>query len=243
MNPVRNKSSSPGEDSSGAVLFFNGHLTRAGKKLLILSLIAVVCMLIIHLTGLREHLANVHELKARLRLMGLWAPLVFTLSVTLLVAAGTPRLILSALGGFAFGFTQGFVWSMLGSLLGSYLTFLLAKWGGRDWVEARLRAVESDRIRNLIENPTILSVFLIRQVPVTVFLNNLLLGVTSVGTWTFLAGSALGFLPGALVVTLIGSGLSKDSASTALLQITIALVCAALILAIALMKKGRWSKM
>ncbi len=213
------------------------YISRAGLKLFILAAVAAASLLFIHFTGIKEYLGNIHKIKEQLDNFGIWAPLMFAAVVAPLVALGAPRLLFCALGGMAFGFLQGLIWSQVGTLLGAYLTFVFARWGGRQWVGQKIAGLESKTLKKLIDNPSVLSVFLIRQVPVGGFFINLFLGVTSISTGTFLLGSLLGFLPEAVVVTLIGSGLGKESAFDALFQVLIAVVCAALILGIALWKK------
>lgn len=215
----------------------NGYWSRAGRKLIALAGFAVFCLVLLHFTGLKEYLQDVHQLKAQLKLLGLWAPVVFCAASAALVALGAPRLLFCALGGLAFGFVQGLIWSQIGTLLGSYLTFCFAKWGGRDWAQVKLARIESKRFKSLMQNPSALSVFFLRQLPVGGFFINLFLGLTSVGTGAFLLGSLLGFLPEAVVVTLLGSGLGKDSACKAGLQILVALACAGIVLSVSLLRR------
>ncbi len=228
-----------GSDPSPAPSLWNlnGYISQSGKKLFLLAALAVASIVLIHFTGLKQYLSNIHDLKDQLRALGIWGPAVFTLAVALLVAVGAPRLIFCALGGLAFGFFHGLLWSQIGTLAGSYLTFISARWGGKDWVSGKLSGIENRMLKNLIARPSVFSVFLVRQIPVGGFFINLFLGVTSVGTGTFLLGSILGFLPEAVIVTLIGSGLGKDSTSKALLHISIAVICAALLLFLALIRK------
>jgi uncharacterized membrane protein YdjX (TVP38/TMEM64 family) len=231
------KPASAGSAPAPSFFNLNGYLSKSGKKLFLLALGAVACIALIHFTGLKQYLSNIHDLKDQLRALGIWGPVVFTSAVAMLVAVGAPRLIFCALGGLAFGFFYGLIWSQIGTLAGSYLTFVCARWGGKEWVSRKLAGVESGKLKNIIANPSVFSVFLAMQIPVGGFFINLFLGVTSVGTGTFLVGSMLGFLPEAVVVTLIGSGLGKETTSRALLQVIVAIVCAAIVLGAALLRK------
>jgi uncharacterized membrane protein YdjX (TVP38/TMEM64 family) len=233
----RPKPSSDQSAQAPSLLSLNGYLSKSGRKLLFLALGAVGCIALVHFTGLKQYLGNVHDLKDQLRALGVWGPVVFTTAVAVLVAVGVPRLLFCALGGLAFGFFYGLIWSQVGTLAGSYLTFVCARWGGKEWVSRKLAGFENSRLKNIVANPTVFSVFLARQIPVGGFFINLFLGVTSVGTGTFLVGSMLGFLPEAVIVTLIGSGLGKEATSRALLQVIVAIVCAAVVLGAAFLRK------
>ncbi|MFP4212733.1 MAG: TVP38/TMEM64 family protein [Desulfohalobiaceae bacterium] len=211
--------------------------SRAGRKLLVLAGFAALCLILIHLTGLKDYLQDIQQIKDQLRQLGAWGPGVFTAASAALVALGAPRLIFCALGGLAFGFVEGLIWSQIGTLLGSYLTFCFARWGGREWAQAKLAQMPGGRLQQFLDNPSLLGVFFLRQLPVGGLFINLFLGLTRVGTAAFLLGSLLGFLPEAVVVTLIGSGLGKDSISRAGLQILVALACAGIVLLSSLLRR------
>jgi uncharacterized membrane protein YdjX (TVP38/TMEM64 family) len=55
------------------------------------------------------------------------------------------------------------------------------------------------------------------------FVLNLLLGMTSVKHRTFLAGTLLGYLPLNIALTLVGSGLGKESLAQSIKQVLAAL--------------------
>lgn len=207
------------------------NLRRAGRKMLLLVAGAVACAAVLHLTPLGRSLRDLQAMKERLRAAGFLSAVAFTGLTAALVAAGFPRLFASALGGMLFGFALGLPLSVSGALLGSYGTFLFARWAGREWVARRFP--EKGALRSLLETPSVAGVFWVRQLPVAGFIINIGLGLTAVRHRTFLLGSALGFLPLAAVVTLVGSGLAKASPVHSAVQIGTA-GAAALVLALGL---------
>jgi uncharacterized membrane protein YdjX (TVP38/TMEM64 family) len=80
----------------------------------------------------------------------------------------------------------------------------------------------------LLHDPSVLTVFLVRQLPIAGVVPNLVLGVTPVKHRVFLIGSFLGLLPATVLVSLIGSGLGKPSLLHSLGQLTTALAVLAL---------------
>jgi uncharacterized membrane protein YdjX (TVP38/TMEM64 family) len=203
-------------------------LRRASLKLGALIAVATGCLILVHATPLNRYLHDVQALKTQLRDLGAWGAWGFLAGTTLLVAGGVPRLLFSLVGGMAFGFSRGLALSLAGSVLGSYLTFLFARWGGRDWVQRRYPAPGTWRTR--LDHPTVAGVFWFRQLPVAGVVTNLALGLTAVRHGVFLVGSGLGFLPAAGVVCLVGSGLGKSSSMLSFVQVGLALVAALVLL-------------
>jgi uncharacterized membrane protein YdjX (TVP38/TMEM64 family) len=192
------------------------------KKFLIVALIVAISMAIVHFTPLKQYVTDVQRWKSLLRDLGFWAPLLFGLFSTMLIAAGVPRLIFGGFAGMLFGFWEGFAVAQFSALFGSYATFLLARWGFREWGARRME--KSRRLRELLRNPSTFSVFLVRQLPIAGILPNLVLGLTPVRHRVFLVGSFLGYLPSCAMVVLIGSGLGKQTLAHSMIQISLAMV-------------------
>src|SRR5258708_3361794 len=76
----------------------------AWRGMLLLALTAGILFALIYLSPLREYMGRVRELSEQVRSLGWRAPLVFTVSVAILVAIGLPRLFFCVLGGMALGF-------------------------------------------------------------------------------------------------------------------------------------------
>ncbi len=164
---------------------------------------------------------------------GWYGPLLFAAASALLTGVGVPRLLLTAVAAALFGVVIGLLASLSGTLLGAWATFLLARWSGHEagldrW--PRLR-----RFHGLLESQGLLPVLLIRQLPLSSFFINLLLGLTAVRTRDFLVGSLIGFLPEAVPVALIAAGLMQGDRALTLQYILLGLV---LLLAVLLLL--RW---
>ena len=184
-------------------------LNNPSLKLLALISVGAILLTVIHLTSLGEQFCNEDFLAELLNEGNQAARLYFVFISSFLIMLGTPRLFFYALGGYAFGFWEGLLWSLCGSLAGSFIAFRSARWGGRDWLAERFKR------RRLIERiihakPTILSVALIRMLPVSNILINCGLALSQTGSRAFLLGSLFGFLPQGILFVLIGTGLSKS---------------------------------
>lgn len=187
--------------------------------------IAAAITAILRLTPLGQWLTDFHRLRFLLDEGDVWAELVFLPLVALLVAVGTPRLIFYCLAGLTFGFWKGLLLAQIGTLAGAYATYLSVRWAGRGWVSAWLARYPSAR-KVLTIRPSVWPVLMTRQVPLAGLVINIALGLSPVGSVSFLIGSFLGFLPLGVVVTLVGSGLVEDQAWESAVQLLMAALVA-----------------
>lgn len=201
---------------------------NTSRKLLTLLLIGSALFLVIHFTPLGQQLRDWDTLAELFKAGGWRAELYFVLISAFLIMAGVPRLLFCALAGFAFGFWEGLLWSLLSSLIGSFAAFRAARWGGRAWLTEHFGQRRFFR-RIVHAKPTIISVSLIRLLPVANAVINVGLALSHVGNRAFLFGSLIGFLPQGIVATIIGSGMAHDIPWAGAAQIGVA---AALLLAI-----------
>lgn len=193
------------------------------RKGAVLVIVGLLIALVLQYTPLERLLHDLQEGKSQIADWGWYAPFVFVGLTAFFVMIGIPRLVFCFIGGLGFGFVEGLIWSQVGTILGAYLTYLFARYLARPWVLQRLQRYP--KLHKWFGSPSILSVFLVRQIPVGGVLLNLALGVSTVRSVQFLLGSLLGFLPEAVLVTLVGSGLGKDSPEMMLLQIGIFTLC------------------
>lgn len=201
-------------------------MRRAAPKVL-LTAVLFGGVILLAAPQIREWLGEEKALSLWIKGFGAWAPAAYVTASALLMAVGVPRLLLCSVAGLAFGFGWGLAWSQAGTLLGSYLTFLFVRWGGRDWSLEHFQRLKP--FVHALEERGVLAVLLIRQLPMSGFYNNLLLGVTGVSHRDFLLGSFLGFLPMGITASLLGAGLIQADAAHTLQYLTLAALSFALL--------------
>ena len=158
----------------------------------------------------------------RVAALGWYGPLLFGLITAVATAVGVPRLLMTGVAAMLFGVFWGLLCSQLGALSGAFVVFLLARWSGREVGLDRWRRLR--RFQGLLSEQGIIPVLLIRQLPLSSFFINLLLGLTEVRPRDFMVGSLLGFLPEAIPVALISAGLVQSSVGESLGYILVGLV-------------------
>lgn len=195
---------------------------ETGRLIIGACLVAGIIALL-YFTPLKQWLDSVRELKERIDLWGWKAHVIFVLGSIAGIALGVPRLILCGLGGFLFGFYEGLLASQFAGVLGSYGAFLITRlWAPKEWVQRKL--TNSDRLKSVLEKPSIGSIFVARQLPVPGIVPNVLLGVLNTRHSIFLAGTFVGYLPSNIPVALAGSSMGKESLAIAIGQVSTAML-------------------
>jgi len=195
------------------------------KRVALLAFAACALLVVGYLSPLREYIGDMGKLSEWIRGFGIWAPLVFTTSIALLVAAGFPRLVLCVVSGMAFGFGWGLLYAQLGTLAGNYAVFMGARMGASKWVE-RYLARKAGRLMRVAQQEGLRGVLLARQLPVPSLAVNLACALLGVRQRDFLIGTLLGQLPEAVPCTLIGAGVLKASFGKSIGLISLAVIAA-----------------
>lgn len=192
------------------------------RKDLIFIFIFFLFVLALYLSPLKHYRESAIAFCEGINRYGTMAPLIFTLSVAVLVCIGVPRLLLCTIGGMLFGFYQGLLYSVAGTIIGSYIVFSVVRLVGRAFIISRYPKL--DRFTRLLERGGIPGVILARQIPIHGLITNLILGLSPVKQIDFLIGTAIGLFPEAIPFTLIGTGVKQGSLGKSIAYIVIAVV-------------------
>lgn len=190
---------------------------KENRRVLILVVMVGLFMVLAHFTPLKAWITNIQAWKDSVEKLGWIAHGSFLLACAGSVMIGLPRLPLCAAAGLIFGFAEGITLSLLGSTLGSYGAFLMTRAGARHAVLSRVE--RWPWLKKMLEKPSWLKVFWVRQMMLPGLVLNVLLGVTEVSHVTFLIGTLTGYLPLNIAFTLVGSGLGKGSLAQSLTQL------------------------
>lgn len=135
----------------------------------------------------------------------------FWLSYVAIVAFSLPGATLATLtGGFLFGLFPGVIFNHLAATTGAVLLFLAVRMGFGKSLAQRIAAMggRPARLRAALARNEWEILFLMRVTPIVpFFVANLLPALLNVPLHRFVLTTALGILPGALVLTSVGAGL------------------------------------
>ncbi|WNV77698.1 VTT domain-containing protein [Geodermatophilus sp. DSM 44513] len=150
-------------------------------------------------------LPDVARLRAGVAGLGPAGPLAFALLYAAVTLTPLPKTVLSAAAGVLFGLLTGVAVVLAGALLGAVAAFALARALGRDTVE-RLTGSRVARLDALLGRRGLPAVLAVRLVPVLPFTAvNYLAGLTAVRFRDYLAGTALGIVPGTVAFVTLGA--------------------------------------
>jgi len=164
------------------------------------------------LDGLKGSMAQFNEYKAQSPLLIIGGFFLLYIVVTALSLPGAAILTLAA--GALFGLVQGLLVASFASSIGATIAFLASRYLLRDTIKQRfperLAAIDAG-----VEKEGGFYLFTLRLVPIfPFFLINLLMGVTSIKTWTYYWVSQIGMLAGTFVFVNAGTQLAQiDSLS------------------------------
>lgn len=214
-------------------------LARLGKPLLLLAGLVAAGVL---LRELRDAGVLEVEVLARATLrLGIPAEAVFVLLGAGACMVGVPRQAVAFAGGTAFGALAGSVLAVAAMVLGCAGSFLWARAVGQDWARRRIERAFGGRLARLdrfISDNPFTATLTLRLLPVGNNLAlNLLAGLSGVALAPFLAASALGYVPQAVVFALLGKGVRVDGAVQVALGL--ALFAASAALGLWLLRRGR----
>ena len=161
-----------------------------------------------------ETLRNNHESLINFKNKNYWVTvIIFIISYITLVTFALPGSPIASLtGGFLFGLAFGTFLNVTAAATGATLIFLAAKNGFGNKLTQRIDASEGSirKIRDGIKRDEISYLFLIRLIPIIPFaVANLVPALFGVSLRNFFFTTYIGIIPGGLVFTWLGSGLSE----------------------------------
>lgn len=166
-------------------------------KICIGLLLAGVLVWIYRTTDFSRYM-NIDEMRALIDSFGPSGPLVFVGLCIAGIFLHLPEIVLIALGGLLFGFVEGFIYGWIGVIAGSTGTFLCVRYFMRDAFQESLES-RFHRLQAFDERLAahgFLTVLLLRLVLFLAPPLNWAIGLTRVRFRQYIAGSALGVIPG-----------------------------------------------
>lgn len=145
-----------------------------------------------------EQWADLERLRGFIESHGTLAPIVFVAVCIGGIVLHLPEIVLIAVGGMVFGVARGFAYGWIGAILGSTLVFLAVRHGAGHAVSGvlgrrfeRFRRLESRFVTHGFQMVLLLRLLLFLSPPL-----NWAIGATRVSLRAYVAGTAVGIVPG-----------------------------------------------
>ena len=176
--------------------------------MVVLSIVACI----IQQSGFTELVTHFHHLREVILQSGTFGYTLYILLFIIATLCLMPGSILVIAGGIIFGPLLGTVLSLLAATVASSLSFLFARWLGR---ELLLKYVGRTAVFQAIEKGIARSgtdfLILTRLIPLFPYnIQNYAYGLTAIPFWSFTFISAITTLPGIFIYTLMASELLRD---------------------------------
>ncbi|MYW96588.1 TVP38/TMEM64 family protein [Amycolatopsis rubida] len=143
---------------------------------------------------------------------GSMTPLVLLVAYSLLTVAPIPRTVFNLAAGLLVGSVAGVVIALAATTIAAGLAYGLARLLGRDLILRHLHRAPVRAVNDRLSDGGVLAITSLRLIPVVPFsAMNYLCGVSSVKLVPYLAGTALGSVPGTVAVVVFADGLTGDT--------------------------------
>ncbi len=155
---------------------------------------------------------NPETIQALVARSGSWGIAAFIAGVVAMELLWMPRMWGLLAAGVLFGPYLGCVLSAAADLLGGFVCYQLAKGAGRKWVAGILEQHPRTNavVQLLTEKKGTATMAFLRVCPVAHYtLVSYAAGLTSVGPRAFILGTAMGILPGAILIPAVGDAALK----------------------------------
>ena len=143
--------------------------------------------------------------------LGMAAPLGYVLLyavVTVLLFPGTPFTVAA---GLLFGPVLGSATALVGAVLGATLSFLVGRLIGRSAVE-QLAGRRVQAIDHFLSSRGVIAILLVRLIPLFPFnVVNLVCGVTALRLRDYILGTAIGIIPGTVLLAALGGSIDDPT--------------------------------
>lgn len=127
-------------------------------------------------------------------------------------------------GGFIFGSAYGLLLTTIGTTLSAIVTFSLSRYVFRDYLKEKLSGKYAG-LGDRFNGRGVLVVAAMRLVPAIPFdAVGYLAGVSSIGFFEYLLGTILGELPGAFVLTILGSNMKNIRSPFFIISLVLAIL-------------------
>jgi uncharacterized membrane protein YdjX (TVP38/TMEM64 family) len=140
---------------------------------------------------------------------GALGPIVFVAVMWALQPAGVPGLVFMIPAAVVWPLPTAMALSWVGNMGASTIAFVMARWLFRDWAQNHLPTRLRGWDERLADGGGLTEVTLLRVVTGQLTPADWLLGVSNVRLGVFIVGTGIGIVPGIVLATTIGGGLTE----------------------------------
>jgi len=191
-------------------VIFNEATRRDKVNFVIFILLILFFIWILYYLDVIDY-ASSSKIREEINDFGILVPIVFVIFYSIATAALLPSTLLIITGGALFGTFEGMAYVLIGSILGALLSFSIAKYLGKSFVDRVLyKNFEILRVYNeLLKKGGILATVILRLAPFHYSGISYALGLTDVKVAHYFIGTFIGILPSIIILTYFGDSLAR----------------------------------
>ncbi len=190
------------------------------KSTTIINFIALIIVLIIFSIILWKPITTLatspQAIKEFISQFEILAPVaLITLIALQVLLAPIPGQAAGLAAGFLYGPIVGTIYSMIGLILGTYIAFILARKFGRPFVEKTISKETLKKFDHLSHKAGLITLFIIYLLPALPDdAISFIAGLTKIKIRTLVIISAIGRLPGFIILNIVGASLASNNSQS-----------------------------
>jgi uncharacterized membrane protein YdjX (TVP38/TMEM64 family) len=181
------------------------------QKIIFIVFLTIVIgsLIIFHISG---YDLDSKQIGQYLKTFGIWVPFIFIVTY-IFGAIFIPSSPFKLVAGFLFGFKLGLLYIIIGGIISSIITFRTSRKLGKEWAEKILEhkyLTHLNEYNKKIETGAVWDIVIFRLMPIMPLnMLSILLGISKVNEKDYITGTALGFLPSAVLTVYLGTLITK----------------------------------
>jgi len=195
-------------------------------KFILLLLLLATFFILARYTSL-DQLLSIDYLQSLKDKYGIWSHLFFFVFCIVSTVTFLPPLFLSVAAGVIFGKFLGFTYIVLGFTIGSMISFALARFLGKSFIEGLMSRYLKQVMKydQKLQDKGLLTIFILRLIPIFHFnFFNYALGLTKVTWKDYFWGTFLGVMPGTLVIVVFSHSVASANAVDIVVSLVLGIV-------------------
>ncbi len=177
------------------------------KRVIIFILLIILIIVSVKFFHVKDYLTE-ENLRKLIDSSGIWAPLIFIAIYSLAPVLFLPGIPFALIAGAAFGPIKGVIYADIGATIGASLSFLLARYFLRKWVEEKIRGTNFEKLDIKVKKNGWKVVAFTRLIPLFPYnMLNYFFGITEVKFLHYLLATLFFMIPGCIGYVVFGSSI------------------------------------
>ncbi len=180
---------------------------NSSKKILIFIVLIAIAIFSVKYFHIGNYFTR-EKIEQIISKSGIWAPIIFILIYSITPVLFLPGIPFAIITGAFFGPFWGVIYADIGATIGASLSFLIARYFLKDWVENKVKGTKFEKLYNDVEKNGWKVVAFTRLIPIFPYnMLNYFFGITKVKFIHYFFATLIFMIPGAVGYVVFGSSI------------------------------------